>query len=742
MKFFMLFFVLGCFGLQAQNHLIPSPKTNEMGSNRVEVTSISIKDLDNDIFLGAYAELLHSITGLSIKDSGEYTIQTNFERSDKKYGAYYLHVEEDMTILTASDYSSMVNGFMTLLQLFEIDEGKVYLNLGEIGDFPDFGWRGMHLDVSRHFYNVDEVKRMLDLMAVFKLNRFHWHLTDDQGWRIEIDKYPLLHKIGGFRDSTLIGHYSDNPERYDSHIYGGYYTKEEIKEIIIYADALGIMVIPEIEMPGHSRAALAAYPQYSCTGDSLPVAGTWGVFDDIYCSKKETIDFLKDVLEEVIELFPSPYIHIGGDEAPKERWKQCSSCQTVIKDNGLKDEHELQSYFIKQMDSFLTAKGKILIGWDEILEGGLSPNAVVMSWRGVDGGVQAAKQGHYTIMTPTTFCYFDYYQSAGGNEPVAIGGFLPLDKVFQFKGISSSEEFIGLQEYMLGGQANLWTEYIGDLKHLEYMAYPRLIALAENLWNSESIPYLNFLENLASKIHLLDSLKVNYSSAFKEPIIELESIEHGLGIRLRGPKADSKFQLNLIDGKDSVKDESIGLTYAEQIKFLQTSNRHKLKLEITGDFNGSRILEMNLHKALGAKIEFITQPHPKYSNNGSLNLVDGVKGRRPWIGNEWLGFDEKEVEFYFDFEEKRIVDTIRIGYMKEEGQWIYLPKELVLYTSKNGKKWKKVANYSHLEENQILTLGIKTKYLKFKSVSIGEIPDGKQGAGNTPWTFIDEIEMY
>jgi hexosaminidase len=291
----------------------------------------------------------------------------------------------------------------------------------------------LHLDVSRHFFSVDEVKRFIDLMALYKFNTFHWHLTDDQGWRIEIKKYPKLTEIGAFRDSTVIGHYSDRPRKYDVTQYGGYYTQDEVREVVAYAKDRFITVVPEIELPGHSRAALAAYPELSCTGMEQGVEGLWGIFDDIYCSKQETIDFMKDVLDEVVDLFPSEYIHIGGDEAPKTRWKSCPNCQKVIAENGLKDEHELQSYFIGQMDEFLTSKGKKLIGWDEILEGGLSPNAAVMSWRGLKGGIEAARQKHEVVMTPTTYCYFDYYQSGHPSEPVAIGGFLPLEKVYQFE---------------------------------------------------------------------------------------------------------------------------------------------------------------------------------------------------------------------------------------------------------------------------------------------------------------------
>jgi hexosaminidase len=353
-----------------------------------------------------------------------------------------------------------------------------------VKDFPNFQWRGLHLDVSRHFFTVEEIKRFIDLMSYYKFNTFHWHLTDDQGWRIEIKKYPKLTEIGAWRDSTVDNHYTTVPRTYTKARYGGFYTQEQIKDVVAYAEAKYVTIVPEIEMPGHARAALAAYPEYSCTGKAQGVEGLWGIFDDIFCSKPASIQFLKDILDEVIPLFPGQYIHIGGDEAPKTRWHNCPKCQDIMKENHLKDEHELQSYFIRQMDAYVTAKGKKIIGWDEILEGGLSPNAAVMSWRGFDGGLEAAKQGHYVVMTPGSHCYFDHYQGKGKDEPLAIGGYTSLEKVFTFNPIPPD---LGpeVSSYILGGQANIWTEYIPAFSKVEYMAYPRAIALSQALWCQE-----------------------------------------------------------------------------------------------------------------------------------------------------------------------------------------------------------------------------------------------------------------
>jgi hexosaminidase len=368
----------------------------------------------------------------------------------------------------------------------------------------------MHLDVGRHFFSVDFIKKYINLMAMLKMNTFHWHLTEDQGWRIEIKKYPKLQEIAAFRDETLIGHYSDKPHQFDGKKYGGFYTQEEIKEVVKYASARQITIIPEIEMPGHSQAAIAAYPELGCTGEQVKVATKWGVFEEIYCPKETTFKFLEDVIDEVSNLFPGKYIHIGGDEAPKIRWENCEHCQNLIKKEGLKDEHELQSYFIARMEKYINSKGKQIIGWDEILEGGLAPNATVMSWRGTNGAIEAAKQKHTVILTPQSHCYFDHYQSENKNEPLAIGGFLPLEKVYNFNPIPdelTTEE----HQYVLGAQGNVWTEYMQTSENVEYMVFPRAIALSEVLWSAkEHRNYTDFIYRLEYFNKILDARNVNH----------------------------------------------------------------------------------------------------------------------------------------------------------------------------------------------------------------------------------------
>ena len=381
-----------------------------------------------------------------------------------------------------------------------------------IVDQPRFKWRGMHLDVGRHFFDITFIKKYISYIAMHKMNIFHWHLTEDQGWRVEIDAYPKLTKIGAYRDETLIGSYFDKPHKFDGIKYGGFYTKKEIQEVIEYARKRYVTIVPEIEMPGHSLAALAAYPELSCTNQKHTVAKIWGVHKEVFCAGKEsTFNFLETVLTEVAEMFPGPFIHIGGDEAPKDRWKKHDLDQKLIINKNLKDEQGLQSYFIKRIENILSKLDKRLIGWDEILEGGLAPDAIVQSWRGMDGGIVAANANHEVIMSPTSHAYFDYYQSeAKDKEPLAIGGYLSLEKVYQFEPVPDNIEPDKIK-YILGGQGNVWTEYINTPEKVEYMAIPRMCAMAEVLWSKKSDrDFTNFKERMKWQYKRLDDMKANY----------------------------------------------------------------------------------------------------------------------------------------------------------------------------------------------------------------------------------------
>jgi hexosaminidase len=384
-----------------------------------------------------------------------------------------------------------------------------------IEDYPRFSWRGMHLDVGRHFMPKEFVKKYLDLLALHKLNRFHWHLTEDQGWRIEIKQYPRLTQVGAWRRQTIIGRPDEDSTkwRFDGQPHGGFYTQDDVREIVAYAQARFITVVPEIEMPGHSQAAIASYPELGNTGDTLPVWTAWGVDENILNPGEPTLRFYQNILIEVMALFPGHWIHIGGDEAPKPQWKASPLAQARIRELGLKDEDELQSYFTRRMDEFLTAHGRSLVGWDEILQGGLAPNAVVMSWRGIDGGIAAARAGHDVVMAPGSHTYFDHYQSADTTtEPLAIGGFLPLDTVYSYEPVPAALTDAEAR-HVLGSQGQVWTEYIPDPKRVEYMAFPRASALAEVLWTPKTErDFTDFTTRLATHLGRLRVLDVNYRS--------------------------------------------------------------------------------------------------------------------------------------------------------------------------------------------------------------------------------------
>ena len=488
------------------------------------------------------AELLKIVSGKSVSfneggNAGSNTIQLKIDETIKNGEGYRLSVTYDKVTVSGSSPQGVFYGIQTLRQLLpssqDIAGSDITIPAVEIEDFPRYSYRGMHLDVARHFFPVDFIKKYINLIALHKMNTFHWHLTEDQGWRIEINKYPELTKVGAWRNGTIIGHYTE-AYRNDQTRYGGFYTQEEIKEIVAYAAERHIAVIPEIELPGHSGAAIASYPYLSCfpeeptivrndlmsekskelqkAGTVKVVQETWGVMDDVYCAgKEETFEFLEGVLEEVVELFPSAYIHIGGDECPKGNWERCPHCKRRKKEEGLADAHELQSYFIQRMEKFLNSKGKNIIGWDEILEGGLAPNATVMSWRGINGGIEAAKQHHNVIMTPTSSNYFDYYQSKSEDEPLAIGGFLPVEQVYAYE---PTPEELSAEEakYILGTQGNVWTEYMKTSDYVEYMALPRLTALSEVAWSQkEAKDWNGFKRRLIEISKLYDDLGYNYA---------------------------------------------------------------------------------------------------------------------------------------------------------------------------------------------------------------------------------------
>jgi hexosaminidase len=501
--------------------IVPVPRSLEAGTGSLRLgpeTAIRVPAGDAELRESAelFATSARAATGLPLPiaegtDGGAALVLRVDSAAGAEPESYHLSVSPAGALLTAPTHAGLFRGLQTLRQLLppEPTGGAVSIPAVEIDDAPRFRYRGMHLDVGRHFFPVSFVKRYLDLMALYKFNTFHWHLTEDQGWRIEIKRYPRLTEVGGCRKETQVAK-QRNPYVGDGERYCGYYTQDEIRDVVRYAAERHITIVPEIEMPGHSSAALAAYPELGCTPGPFEVQTRWGVFPEIYCPKEETFTFLENVLTEVMDLFPGRYIHIGGDEAPKKAWEESPIAQAVIQREGLKDEHELQSYFIQRMEKFLNQHGRSIIGWDEILEGGLAPNATVMSWRGIEGGIAAAKQGHDVVMTPVKPLYLDYYQGDPKQEPLAIGGYNPIDSVYLYEPVPpelTAEE----ARHILGAQGNVWTEYMATPDHVEYMVLPRMLALSEVLWSPKEARDLeSFRERLPAQLRRLDRLGYHY----------------------------------------------------------------------------------------------------------------------------------------------------------------------------------------------------------------------------------------
>lgn len=481
---------------RAQNvGVVPLPNSIQYNNGKLNIESVHTMALGKvpDGLVNLCSSLFHS----QIKpNSVTCNLALDSKASISKEG-YALSIGEKGINITARDLAGIFYAIQTLSQIIASSKENNSIPYLTIYDEPRYSYRGMHLDVSRHMFPVSAIKQYIDVMSQYKFNTLHWHLTDDQGWRIEIKKYPRLTEIGGYRDQTLIGNMQKSEREFDGIRYGGYYTQEEVKEIVAYAAARYITIIPEIEMPGHAEAAIAAYPHLACENNHGPFGTVqyFGVFENVFCAgKDETFTFLQDVLDEVMLLFPSRYIHIGGDECPKVKWETCPACQKRKKKQKLKDEHELQSYFVQRIEKYLNSKGRSIIGWDEILEGGLAPNATVMSWQGTKGGILAAKQRHDVIMTPVSHLYLDYLQSKSNEEPLAIGGHLPLSQVYSFNPTTaelSAEE----QKHILGVQANIWTEYIDTPDKLFYMMLPRALAVSEIAWTNQSNKnYVDFSE--------------------------------------------------------------------------------------------------------------------------------------------------------------------------------------------------------------------------------------------------------
>lgn len=738
------------FFTQTRLNLIPYPQKVELKTGNFEVSGNTLfvgdkKSNEYKYFMDNFKKIYPKNSSQNIKKTKPNFISLLLNKDlkiDNKRelnSNYIINISNEMMMVVGKNPEGLFQGIQTLLQLIKTSEdGKIPAL--EIRDSPKFQWRGMHLDVSRHFFTVEEVKQYIDYLAMYKLNTFHWHLTDDQGWRIEIKKYPKLTQIGSIRKESMIGAYVDNT--FDGKPYGPYfYTQEQIKEVVKYAQERHVAVVPEIEMPGHALAALSAYPDLACTKGSFEPATKWGVFDDVFCPKDETFKFLENVLDEVIALFPSQYIHIGGDECPKTRWKECAHCQELIKKNNLKDEHGLQSYFIQRIEKYVNSKGRKIIGWDEILEGGLAPNAAVMSWTGIKGGVEAAKSGHFAVMTPGSYCYFDHYQGDPATEPNAFGGFTPLDKVYSYNPIP--EELNAEQaKYILGVQANLWTEYILDFKQVQYMIFPRLLALSEVGWGTaDPKNYKEFEGRVINEFRNLDKMGVNYAKSIYNVSGKVISSENGAAYELSTSQNPDGIRYT-VDGTDPSANSQ---TYKNPVQISKSMTVKSAYFENGQLKSAVSSQSFTISKTTGKKITLEEQPSENYSFGGAFTLVDGITGNQKQLGKTWLGFNGKDVVATIDFGQKTQFSEVYFNTLDNKGSWIHFAKSAQIFVSDNGTDFKLI---KEVGKEEILSAQGKikvnvgnqnSKYIKVKIENAGIIPAGNPGADSKAWLFVDEI---
>ncbi len=706
----------------------------------------------NAEFLASYVK---AQTGIELQvqagEGGKGGIVLQLGLANDNPEAYQLKVDASQVVISSPSEAGIFYGIQTLRKAVDVAEGSnVELPAVEIKDQPRFGYRGMMLDVGRHFFSMDEIKTYIDMMALHNINRFHWHLSEDQGWRIEIKKYPKLTEIGSMRKETVIGH---NSGKYDGKPYGGFYTQEQAKEIVAYAAERYITVIPEIDLPGHMQAALAAYPELGCTGGPYEVWTQWGVSDNVLCAgNDQTIQFIKDVLAEIVEIFPSEYIHVGGDECPKVKWSTCPKCQARIKALGLKSdnkhtkEERLQSYVIHEAEEFLNSKGRKMIGWDETLEGGLAPNATVMSWRGEAGGIEAAKQHHDVVMTPNTYLYFDYYQSKDTEtEPMAIGGYLPIERVYSYEPMPKSlspEE----QKYIVGVQANLWTEYIPDFKQVQYMVLPRMAALSESQWCApEKKNYEAFLQRVSRLVNIYAKNGWNYATHIFDVMLDLKPNTETGTLDAVARTIDNAPIYYTLDGSEPT---TASEKYTDVIKIDKPCTLRTVAIRPSGSSKITKD-EISFSKSSMKPITMLQPINKQYEFSGATVLVDGMTGNMNYKTGRWIAFYTNDLEAVIDLKEATEISSMTLHTCVEKGDWIFDTRGITVSVSDDNQTFKEVASeaYPAMKEsdpNQIYTHElkfdpVKTRYVKVKALSEQKIPSWHGGKGNPGFLFVDEI---
>jgi hexosaminidase len=750
------------FGIaQTKISIIPQPVsvTAEPGNFTIDKnTAVIFNTKENDLNHAA------NFFNAFIKNVSGYLLPFNMKKNKsivleiKKTATigdegYLLDVSPTSIKITANSKAGIIYGMQSVFQTLPQIRTNAALQVPcmKVTDYPSFKWRGMHLDVCRHFFSVDMIKEYIDLLSEYKFNTFHWHLTDDQGWRLEIKKYPKLTSVGAWRaDRRGIAWSESQPtQAAEPATYGGYYTQDQVREIVAYAKERNITIVPEIEMPGHSEAAIAAYPWLSCTQQPQTTI-TGGVYppniQSNYCPANDSVFiFLENVLTEVMNLFPSKYIHVGGDEVDKTPWKNDPRCQALMKKLGDSSEEQLQSYFISRIEKFLIAHHRKLIGWDEILEGGLAPEATVMSWRGESGGIKAAKMKHSVVMTPGTPLYFDHYQAGPAGEPLAIGGFNSLKMVYDYNPIPKELDSTDAQ-YVLGAQANVWTEFISTRKHLEYMILPRMLALSEVLWTPKNEKnYEDFYNRLQNQFISFDEKGFNYCPGNFTVAIKPVSQNGKLSVTLYSeiPGAEIYFTT---DGNDP---DAGSNRYENPIR-IDSSVTIKAVIIEDGKVMAAKPAEQKfvMHKAIGRNVTYTNPESRYYPADGPNTLTDGVRGTNA-PGKYWHAFDGNDLVATIDLGEETSVQKITIGCLQHYADWIFLPRSVTYEISNDGKNFinlRTVKNMISPDEKSAIIKDFtvnfpeqKARYIRVTAQNIGVCPKGHPGEGKPAWIFADEI---
>lgn len=751
-------------GQTADFNIIPRPQQVNVSNdapftlNAKTVISLGTNSQDmkrNANMLASYIEQATGIRPAIGKGKSGAAIILTIDKTIANAEGYKLDADAKQIRIAGASAAGVFYGIQTLRKSLPLVNGKaskVSIPAVHITDAPRFAYRGTHLDVSRHFVTADSVRQFIDMLALHNINRFHWHLTDDQGWRIEIKKYPLLTQIGSKRAQTVIGH---NSGKYDGKPYSGFYTQKQIRDIVKYAADRYITIVPEIDLPGHMQAALAAYPDMGCTGGPYEVWQKWGVSDNVLCAGNDkTLTFIDNVLKEITQLFPSKYIHVGGDECPKTQWQKCPKCQARIKalnleaKDGHSAEERLQSYIITHASNYLKSLGRNTIGWDEILEGGLAEGATVMSWRGESGGIAAAKQHHDVVMTPNSYLYFDYYQSLDkANEPIAIGGYLPLETVYSYEPMPK-ELTADEARHIIGVQANIWTEYMPTFKQMQYMALPRLAALSEVQWSQPTLKdYNSFTNRLTEFTHLYDRLGYNYAKHLYNVAIHVDSDNKWREILIHMTTAGNAEIRYTLDGTEPTANSTL---YTGAI-VLQKSAKIRAAAFRNGKRSSVTSQDIRFNKATACPVELLQPTHKNYTYNGGATLTDGLLGDKGFGTGRWLGFSGNDLEAVIDLKQNTDVSSVSLNTCVDKGSWIFDARNIEVSVSADGKTFTKVASKSlpALEEqtpDNIYTYELTfpqttTRYVKLTATSEHNIPEWHGGKGKPAFLFVDEISI-